>query len=278
LTEKELNEIVRISLETDRAADDLTSRLVLNNEMHCCAVIIAREKGTISGHDYAEAVFRYLDPDLEYTREVEDGEPVRISQRVARITGKAVPVMAGERAALNFLGHLSGIATLTASFAAELEGTGISVLDTRKTTPGLRKADKKAVRDGGGLNHRMDLAEYILVKENHIAAAGGIGKVMERLGERLPEAEIEVESIDMLRTVLENPPGRVMLDNFSPEDVQQAVREIEKLEGRRPEVEVSGGISLDTIASYALPGVDYISVGQITSSAGTLDLSLILEE
>ncbi|MFO7915651.1 MAG: carboxylating nicotinate-nucleotide diphosphorylase [Candidatus Krumholzibacteriales bacterium] len=273
-----VNDIIRIALETDCAYDDLTSGMVVDGKLECSAFIVARQEGIISGQDYAEETFGYLDDSLEYSRLAKDGGRVGPGDMVSRIRGRAVSVMAAERTALNFLGHLSGIATLTASFVRKLRGSGITVLDTRKTTPGLRAAEKKAVRDGGGSNHRMNLADYILVKENHIKAAGGLAGVVRRLGGRLADAEIEVDSLEMLRELLDNPPGRIMLDNFTPEMAAEAVSEIEKSGGRRPEIEISGGITLDSIEEYTVPGVDFISVGLLTTSAPALDLSLILDQ
>jgi len=278
LSEPRSEEIIRIALEEDRAYDDLTSGLVVGWEAECSAFILAKQRGVVSGHRYAEKTFQILDDGLEYSRQAEDGERVGPGDRVAGISGRAVSIMAAERTALNFLGHLSGIATLTASFAQKLSGTGITVLDTRKTTPGLREAEKKAVRDGGGYNHRMNLADYILVKENHIKAAGGLAGIVRRLGDRLAEAEIEVDSLEMLRELLNNPPGRIMLDNFTPEMVAEAVSGIEKSGASRPEIEISGRITLDTIGEYTIQGVDFISVGLITTSAPALDLSLILDQ
>ena len=278
MSEPLVDDIIRIALEEDRAYDDLTSGLVAGREAECSAFILAKQRGVISGHRYAEKTFHILDDGLEYSRLADDGERVGHGDRVAGISGRAVSIMAAERTALNFLGHLSGIATVTASFAQKLSGTGITVLDTRKTTPGLREAEKRAVRDGGGSNHRMNLADYILVKENHIKAAGGLAGVVRRLGGRLAEAEIEVDSLEMLRELLNNPPGRIMLDNFTPGMVEEAVSEIEKSGAGRPEIEISGGITLDTIGEYAVKGVDFISVGLITTSAPALDLSLILDQ
>ncbi|MBD3178904.1 MAG: carboxylating nicotinate-nucleotide diphosphorylase [Candidatus Latescibacteria bacterium] len=275
--EKEIDELIRIELQADRAGDDLTTRMVVPEDMECSAVIKARQEGIISGQECAESVFTSMDRNISYSMTVRDGEKVKRPETVAEIRGMAAPVMAAERTALNFLGHLSGIATLSGAFTEKLRGTGIIVLDTRKTTPGLRQLEKKAVRDGGGGNHRMNLADYILVKENHIAAAGGLREVIRALGSRINEAEIEVDSTEMLEELLENPPGRIMLDNFSPEMVSGAVSVIGKLGENRPEIEVSGGITLENIHRYAIEGVDYISVGSLTASAPAFDLSMTVK-
>lgn len=277
MAENKLDEIIRVSLVTDRADEDITTGLVVDKELESSAVILARQEGIISGQEYAARVFSFVDDHIDYSISVADGEKAKPSDTVAEVRGRAASVMAGERTALNFLGHLSGIATMTSLFADRLKGTGITVLDTRKTTPGFRTAEKKAVRDGGGGNHRMNLADYILVKENHIAAAGGLANVIRRLGGRLREAEIEVDSMEMLGNVLKDPPGRIMLDNFTPGMVAEAAARIAGLGENRPQLEVSGGITLDNVGSYALPGVDYISVGSLTASSPALDLSLILK-
>lgn len=277
MAENKLDEIIRVSLVTDRADEDITTGLVVDKGLECSAVILARQEGIISGQEYAARVFSFVDDHIDYAVSIADGEKAKPSDTVAEVTGRAASVMAGERTALNFLGHFSGIATMTSLFVDRLRGSGITVLDTRKTTPGLRIAEKKAVRDGGGGNHRMNLADYILVKENHIAAAGSLANVIRRLGERLREAEIEVDSMDMLVNVLKDPPGRIMLDNFNPGMVAEAAARIDGLGENRPELEVSGGITLDNVESYALPGVDYISVGSLTASSPALDLSLILK-
>lgn len=277
MRDEPIDEIIRISIMSDRAGEDITSGLVVDRDLKCSAVIMARSEGVISGQRYSRRVFDYIDDDIIYLETVADGQRVKPPDKVAEIKGRASSIMGAERTALNFLGRLSGIATLTSWYVKKLEGTGITLLDTRKTTPGMRSAEKKAVRDGGGANHRMNLADYILVKENHIKAAGGLDEVIRRLGRNLKKAEIEVDSIEMLRTLLRNPPERIMLDNFTPRMVDEAVREIEKLGDDRPEVEVSGGITLESISDYLIPGVDYISVGSLTASAPALDLTLVLD-
>jgi nicotinate-nucleotide pyrophosphorylase (carboxylating) len=267
---------VKGALDEDRAFDDITTSLLVPSDMIGEAVIMAREDGVISGQRCAEAVFGMMDGGVEYLAAVHDGEKVKREEKVATIRGMLASIISAERTVLNLLGHLSGIATLTSKYAGLVSGAGVSVLDTRKTLPGLRQLEKLAVLDGGGKNHRQDLGSYILVKENHIAAAGGIASAARRMGEKLCESEIEVTSIKELRELEEFRPARVMLDNFTPGDVREAISLIDGWEGERPEIEVSGGITLDNIASYSIQGVDFISTGSITASARTLDMSLLV--
>ncbi len=273
-----IENLVRTALEEDAAGRDITTGLLIDGDVSCSGSIEARMSGVVSGHEPAETVFRIMDDDTVYEPVALDGQRVSAGDTVARIVGRTAPILSGERTALNFLQHLSGIATLTARFVELAEGSGIKILDTRKTTPGLRILEKAAVVHGGGKNHRRDLAERVLVKENHIAAAGGIGSVVEKLSSgRSGEAEIEVSSLEELSRLLVSPPGRVMLDNFTPEMVRLAVDELRMVKRGTVEVEVSGGITLDTIGEYLIPGVNFISIGSLTLSAPALDMSLIVE-
>ena len=275
--DRELRRLVDEALAEDRADADATTTLLVDAGARGLAVITAKAPGVISGHRAAEAVFARLDDSIRYRRGREDGERIAAGDRAATIEGPLASILAGERTALNFLGRLSGVATLTSRFAAAVEKTGTTILDTRKTTPGLRRLEKEAVVHGGGANHRANLAAMVLVKENHIAAAGGLGPVIALLGPKeLAAAEIEVSSLAELAALREATPFRIMLDNFDPDSIAAAVREVESWP-RRPEIEVSGGITLESVARYALPGVDFISVGSLTSSAPSLDLSLTLE-
>lgn len=277
--EDHVMECVGRALEEDAALSDVTTATLADASLLGRAVIRVRCEGVLSGHRAARAVFAMLDKTLLYEEKISDGERALCGDIAARIEGKAASILAGERTALNFLGHLSGIATLTARFVGRIAATGTRVLDTRKTTPGLRFLEKEAVRHGGGMNHRRNLGERILVKENHITAVGGLPVVIERLApELMREAEIEVSCLAELRLLREKPPGRIMFDNFTPEMVASAVEEVGMWGAPRPEIEVSGGIALETIGSFAMPGVDYISIGSLTSSAPALDLSLILGE
>lgn len=270
--------LVRMALEEDRAFEDRTTALLVPEGAMGLARIIARERGVVSGQECAAEAFRLMDEGAEYRETVPDGGKVDEGCEVAVVEGRLAAMISAERTALNFLGHLSGVATRTALFVEKVAGTGVRILDTRKTIPGLRALEKRAVVHGGGANHRPDLASYVLVKENHIASAGGIARLAGALGGELRGAEVEVASFEQLEALRSDPPGRIMLDNFSPDGVVEAVAIIAGWSGRRPEVEVSGGMTLERIARYAVPGVDMISVGSLTSSAGSLDLSMLIDE
>jgi nicotinate-nucleotide pyrophosphorylase (carboxylating) len=274
-----IRELAERALEEDAAARDLTTNLLVDSNLVGAASITAKAPGVISGQEAAEVVFELIDGSLEYTPVVENGSRVIPGGVVSRVRGSAAAILSGERTALNFLQHLSGIATLTARFVKAVEGTGVKLLDTRKTTPGLRILEKRAVVHGGGINHRFDLEERVLVKENHLTVVGGIDAVLAKLEpDVLKNAEIEISSIDELLMLRASPPGRVLLDNFSPGMLTAALNELKSWGGDAPEVEVSGGVGLESIGDYAAYGVDFISVGSLTSSAPVLDLSLNLEE
>jgi len=275
--ERWLVDLVKTALAEDAARKDVTTRLLVDAARLGDAVIRAKAPGVVSGQRAAGEVFRMLDPSLAYSAAAPDGSRVQAGSVVARIYGHVRAILSAERTALNFLQHLSGVATLTAAFAARLEGSGAAVLDTRKTTPGLRTLEKEAVLHGGGRNHRANLADMILVKDNHVAAAGGLEGALGRLGaSNLAAAEIEVASLEELRILRERPPRRVMLDNFDPDAVRSAVAEMKGWVSA-PEIEVSGGISLENASDFAIAGVDFLSVGALTNSAGILDMSLDLE-
>lgn len=272
-----LTELIKAAFAEDSADDDITTKLLVDRNIKGSAKIIAKGKGVISGQECAKEVFLFMDGSVTYSAEMRDGEYVKRGDIAAVVEGRVSSILSAERIALNFLGHLSGVATLTASFAEKAKGSGITILDTRKTTPGLRFLEKKAVLDGQGENHRANLGELILVKENHISMTGGMANIVELLGDKwLRKAEIEVSSMDELVLLLKTPPARIMLDNFTPVMVERAMREMEKCGEERPETEVSGGITLENINDYLISGVDYISVGSITSAAPPLDLSLII--
>jgi nicotinate-nucleotide pyrophosphorylase (carboxylating) len=277
--EKLVEDLARRALEEDAVRIDKTTLLLVDERLTGLASIRAKSEGTISGHEAAAAVFRLVDRSLEYEPVAANGSSVETGDEVANVTGRLSSVLSAERTALNFLQHLSGVATLAAGFVERVKGSGIVILDTRKTVPGLRMLEKRAVVHGGGSNHRIDLGGMMLVKENHITAAGGLAAVVEKLGAAgLREAEIEVTSIEELRMLERTPPRRVMLDNFSPGMLEEALDELKLWGDDAPEVEVSGGITLQTVTGFARPGVDFISVGSITSSAPALDLSLKIEK
>jgi nicotinate-nucleotide pyrophosphorylase (carboxylating) len=268
---------VKAALAEDAARKDITTRLLVETSRLGDAVIRAKASGIVSGHRAAQATFKALDQAIAYSAAASDGTFVERGAAVARVYGHVRPILSAERTALNFLQHLSGVATLTAAFVERVRGTAAVILDTRKTTPGMRILEKEAVLHGGGRSHRSGLADMILVKDNHIAAAGGLEAALRKLSaSNLAGAEIEVASLEDLRALRERPPRRIMLDNFEPEMVREAVVEI-KGWAKVPEIEVSGGVSLDTVAAYAAVGVDFISVGALTNRAPALDMSLELE-
>jgi nicotinate-nucleotide pyrophosphorylase (carboxylating) len=275
--EKRLGDLVRAALAEDAARKDVTTRLLVDASRLGDASIRAEGPGVISGQKAALETFRALDPSIAYSATTPDGSSVQRGTVVARVYGHMRAILSAERTALNFLRHLSGVATLTAAYVAKVKETGILILDTRKTTPGLRALEKEAVVHGGGRNHRVDLASMILVKENHIASSGGLAAAVAKLGAgHLASAEIEVTSLEEFRALRDTPPRRIMLDNFEPEAVAEAVAEMNGWT-TVSEIEVSGGVNLENVVSYAIAGVGYISTGAITSGAPPLDMSLDLE-
>ncbi len=265
---------VRAALEEDLGtAGDITTDAIIAADAQSAAEIVARKAGVIAGLDVAEAAFRALDGDVQFTRLVPDGAKVEAGASVARVSGKTRALLSAERVALNFLYRLSGIATLTAAYVTAVEGTGARIVCTRKTTPGLRVLEKYAVRTGGGVNHRFGLFDAALVKDNHIAAAGGIAEALGRARARvghLVKIEVEVDTLDQLREALTFKIDAVLLDNM---DTATLTRAAALVEGRVP-VEASGGVTLETVREIALTGVDLISVGALTHSANGLDLAL----
>ena len=266
--------VVAAALEEDLGqAGDITTDAIVPVDAQGKAVIVARQSGVVAGLDLAEAAFRALDPNVAFKRVVRDGGKVGADRTIAQISGKTRAILTGERTALNFIGRLSGIATLTASFVEAVKGTGVQITCTRKTTPGLRELEKYAVRAGGGLNHRFGLYDAVLVKDNHIAAAGGLGKALTRLGKRKGHAvkvEVEVDTLDQLQEALKFPIDAVLLDNMDPATLKKAV----KLAAGRVTTEASGGVTLDNVREIASTGVDLISVGALTHSPRNLDSSL----
>jgi len=262
-------EDVRRALAEDVGTGDVTARLV--SERLVDARVVAREAGVLSGAAWFDAVFELLDPAIRVIWKVNDGQSFNAENILCTVHGPARPILTGERAALNLLQTLSGTATVTAQYVNEIAGTHARILDTRKTLPGLRRAQKYAVACGGGRNHRMGLFDEILIKENHIAAAGSISAALEEsrnLGD-FP-VEIEVESLDQLKQAVSAGARRVLLDNFSLADLRSAVEQA----GGHAELEASGGISLDNVRAIATTGVDYISIGALTKNVRAIDLSL----
>jgi nicotinate-nucleotide pyrophosphorylase (carboxylating) len=240
-------------------------------------VIVARESAVLCGTAWVDEVFRQLDPELRVDWQTRDGAAIASDEIVCRLSGRARPILTGERAALNFLQTLSGTATVTRRYVDALGDTGCILLDTRKTVPGLRLAQKYAVRCGGGANHRLGLYDMVLIKENHIAAAGSIAAAIAAARRAAPgiRIEVEVESLDELAQALAAAPDMVMLDDLSLEEMRAAVR-LNQAAGRPVRLEASGGVSFETIRAIAATGVDYISVGSLTKHVHAVDLSLRL--
>ncbi|MCG7907309.1 MAG: carboxylating nicotinate-nucleotide diphosphorylase [Candidatus Thiodiazotropha taylori] len=263
------------ALAEDLGSGDLTAAL-LPADAVTQARIICREQAVICGIAWVNEVYRQLDPDIGLEWSVEEGEMVSENQPLCRLTGNARALLSGERCALNYLQSLSGTATLTRRYAEAVSGIDVRILDTRKTVPGLRLQQKYAVRCGGGHNHRVGLYDAVLIKENHIRAAGSIEAALVRSREVVPDGvsvEIEVETLDELQQALDAGVQRVLLDNFTPEKLREAV----KLAAGRARLEASGGINLDTIREIAESGIDDISVGALTKDIRAIDLSMLFE-
>ena len=265
---------VAAALEEDLGqAGDITTDPIIPRHATAETEIVARKAGVIAGLDLAAASFKALDPDAQFVADVADGAHVAAGARLARVQGKARALLSAERVALNYLGHLSGIATLTASYVEAIEGTKARIACTRKTTPGLRAFEKYAVRAGGGINHRYGLYDAVLVKDNHIAATGGLAQALAKLRARtghLVKVEVEVDTLDQLDEALHFPIDAVLLDNMDVATVKKAVAMVDG----RVLTEASGSVNLQTVRKIAETGVDLISVGALTHSAQRLDLAL----
>jgi nicotinate-nucleotide pyrophosphorylase (carboxylating) len=274
----EIEAAVLRTLEEDLGrAGDITSTATVPEDTKGRAVVAARQAGVISGLPLVVAAFRRLSPEIEITPHARDGAAVKPGAKLMTIAGNARAILGAERTALNFLGHLSGIATATATFAQRIAHTKARVVCTRKTTPGLRALEKYAVRCGGGFNHRFGLDDAILIKDNHVAVAGGIEAVLRRAKQaagHLVKIEIEVDSLDQLKDVLDvGLADVVLIDNFDLESMRKAVAMV----AGRLVIEASGGITLDTAAAIAETGVDYLSSGALTHSVQNLDVGLDIE-
>jgi nicotinate-nucleotide pyrophosphorylase (carboxylating) len=269
-----IHALITAALEEDVGPGDWTTLWTVDPEAVASARIIAKEPGVIAGMDLARAVFSRIDPDLVVENQVLDGMAVQPSDLVLTLRGRAASILTGERVALNFLQRLSGTATATRRFVDAVRGTG-----ARKTTPGMRMLEKAAVRAGGGENHRIGLHDMILIKENHISAAGGITAAVQavrRANEFGLKVEVEATDLPEVREALDAGVDRILLDNMEPDLLRQAV-DLVRSSGRGTETEASGGVSLGSVASIAACGVDFISVGAVTHSAAALDLSLLID-
>jgi nicotinate-nucleotide pyrophosphorylase (carboxylating) len=271
---EQLSDVVARALAEDIGSGDATSDATVDEKARARATIAQKAPGVLFGFDAAEEAFRQLDPHVRIERVAPEGE-WREGGPVLRLEGRTRALLGAERTALNFLQRLSGVATTTARAVEAVEGTTARILDTRKTTPGLRALEKAAVRTGGGVNHRAGLYDAILIKENHAAAAGGVGEAVRRARAASPDLPLEVECRDVeeIDEALAAGATRILLDNMSPEQLRQAVGHV----GGRATLEASGGITLDNLREIATTGVEFISIGALTHSAAALDLSLTLE-
>jgi nicotinate-nucleotide pyrophosphorylase (carboxylating) len=271
-----LNQLVREALAEDIGLGDVTTNNTVPGEDRCHVRLMAKQVGVLSGVEVFRQVFVSAKAETRDWKALPDGARFRRGEEVASFTGNARAVLTAERTALNFLEHLSGIATLTAKYVAAVAGSRVKICDTRKTTPLLRKLEKDAVVHGGGSNHRFDLSNGILIKENHIAAAGGIAKAVQSIkngAHHLMRIEVEVTSLRELEEALNAGAEIVLLDNMSPEDMRKAVR---RARGRKVLLEASGNATLSNVRAMAETGVDFISVGALTHSAPAADLSLLI--
>jgi nicotinate-nucleotide pyrophosphorylase (carboxylating) len=273
LTQKDIAPLVALALEEDIGDGDITAALVGEAES-ATATVITRDAGVLCGTQFVDAVFHAVDPTLSVRWSRHDGDAIAENEVLFSVSGRARSILTGERAALNFLQMLSGTATSTASLARLIEGTSSTLLDTRKTIPGFRVAQKYAVTCGGGANHRVGLYDAYLIKENHIAACGGIAQAVETARSMAPgkPVEVEVESLEELAQALSAGADRVMLDNFALDDMRQAVA----MNAGQSQLEASGNVTEATLADIAATGVDFISVGALTKVIKPLDLSMRL--
>lgn len=277
LTHAIIDRVVAAALEEDAPWGDVTSEYLIPENASARADLVARERGVFSGGEVFEAAFRLTDPRIEVQLVVEDGEWFQPGAVLAVVTGPARGVLTAERIGLNFVQRMSGIATLTGTYVAEVAHTKARIADTRKTTPGLRAFERKAVRDGGGRNHRHSLSDAVMAKDNHLAVlaqkGASITDALVAAKDRLPHTthlEVEVDRIDQIEPVLAAGIGTIMLDNFTLEHLRAGVAQV----AGRAAVEASGGVSLETVRAIAEAGVDVISVGALTHSARALDLGL----
>ena len=275
--EENINSLIDLAIKEDIGDGDHSSLSCIPAKTEGKAKLLVKEKGIIAGVEIAKKIFYKIDKNLKIEIFIQDGSTVQKGDIVFHVSGKTHSILQAERLVLNFMQRMSGIATNTRRYVEKLQGLKTKVLDTRKTTPGLRAIEKMAVKIGGGENHRMGLYDMIMIKDNHIDFAGGINKAVEKIKKYLKETgknipvEIEVRNFDELNQVLKTGFGkRIMLDNFTPENTRKAV----ELIGGRYEIESSGGITLDTIRTYAECGVDYVSVGELTHQISSIDLSL----
>lgn len=269
---KAVEKIINLSLKEDIGKGDITTNLIVNDKLKCLAIIKSKDTGVLAGNPIAELVFKRLDPRIKYIQRKKDGDTINPNDIIAEVRGSVRTVLTGERLSLNFLQRLSGIATLSQKFVNKTKGFDVKIIDTRKTTPGLRILEKYAVTVGGCYNHRFGLFDGILIKDNHIQIAGNVEKAVLKVRaiHKSKEIEVETSNINQVREALKSGADIIMLDNMTPDKIKKAVKIIDS----KAMTEASGGINLDNIGEYAKTGVDYISVGVLTHSAKSLDIGL----
>ncbi len=279
-----LDDLILQALREDAPHGDITTEAIVHENAMGRAIIVAKQEGVICGLPIAAKVFTLLDSETVFEAKVQEGSWVSSGQILAKVEGKLRALLMGERTALNFLQRLSGIATLTRQFVQKVAPYGVKIADTRKTTPLLRALEKYAVRCGGGVNHRFSLSDGILIKDNHIRAAGSLAEAVKRVKasvHHLLRIEVEAHSLDQVREALECDVDAILLDNFSVDEIRQAVQIVRDWSQRigkpKPLIEVSGGVTLENVEDIARTGVDLISVGALTHSAPALDISMEIE-
>jgi nicotinate-nucleotide pyrophosphorylase (carboxylating) len=279
-----IRKIVRWALEEDIGSGDITSQYTVTEGLRAEAVVLAKQSAVVAGLDVARLVFKTVDKNIQLSPNLTDGNKVNPADVLAVVSGPVRGILTAERTALNFLGRMSGIATLTSKFVEAIGGTGAKVTDTRKTTPGNRILDKYAVRIGGGVNHRFGLYDMVLIKENHLKATGSITEAVRRAREALPrfrrqgiKIEVETKTLNEAKETSSLPVDRIMLDNMGLEQIAEAVKTIRD-QNLEVEIEVSGNITLENIRQIAQTGVDFISIGRLTHSAPASDISLLVEK
>jgi nicotinate-nucleotide pyrophosphorylase (carboxylating) len=270
-----IERLIELALDEDAGLGDLTSRAIFPPGHRSKAVVTAGEKLVVCGLEAAARVFARVDPAIRVRRVAQDGDRVKAGAVVLRVQGPTIGILTAERTALNFLQRLSGVATQARRYADRVAGLGVRIVDTRKTTPGWRSLEKQAVRCGGCFNHRSSLGEHILIKDNHIAAAGSIARAVKKARSAAPHTakiEVEAKTPSEVRAALRAGAEVILLDNMTPDQIRSAVAQIDGAAA----VEVSGGVRFETLRDYAIPGVDVISVGALTHSASAADLSLTI--
>ena len=277
---RETAELIKVALAEDIGAGDFSTVWSVPKNHKSRARIISRQEGIIAGIPVIAEIIRISGENVEMIASVSDGYEIQPDEIIVELEGGTHSLLKLERTILNFIQRISAVATLTRRFADQVEGSGAKILDTRKTTPGMRRLEKYAVRVGGGVNHRVGLFDYVLLKENHVAAAGGIKQAVDavrRNNDRGLSVEVEVSRIEEVHEALAAVVDRIMLDNMSIDQMKTAVEHIRAFDGKVPEIEASGDVNIDNVSLVAGTGVDYISVGALTHSAGILNLSMLIE-